>query len=114
MDKIIEDIYDKLPDWKNGDIQINSRTVVVLIPRVIKLVQNVKGADSYKKKEIAMSVIRKIANEDRKLSETDKKLLIDIIETTVPIMIDTMIDIYRHRIDIGKAIKFNRDNCICF
>jgi len=112
MDKIINDIYDQLSDWKNGNIKINAITVISLVPEVIRLVEKVKNTESVQKKNIALLVIRKIATEEKNLNEKDKKLLLDIIDTTVPIMIDTMISIYRHRIDLGKGKKIS--NCICY
>lgn len=104
-------LYKQFKGWATGDrIDANSIILLVtqLIPAVEKLVRdNHKG--EYKK-QIVLRTLKLIVM-DLNVSEDQRNTLNVIIESTVPITIDTLISVARGQIDIGKLKK---SFCFCF
>lgn len=93
------------------DDKPTSRSIIKIVTYSMKCVENtMKDKSGSYKKEVVMRVIERVV-EDSKLDKESKEDLTFLIHTTIPSIIDTMVGIARHKIDIGKTKKYFRDCC---
>jgi hypothetical protein len=106
-----KEIYNKLIAWVTGKDTLDAGSVVILVTMVIKHVQEEMPTGSGpEKKKVAMDVIRLLID-DSNLEIDAKAGLNELVDFTVPSMIDTMIMISKNKIDLGKNVK---TKCISF
>ncbi len=96
-------IYNQIKDWVDNTEKPDASNIIVLVTLLIKCVENVAvdKAGSYKK-NLVLTVLTKVINES-KLEPDAKASLMILVQTMVPIMIDTMINIANKKIDLGKT-----------
>lgn len=97
-----EQVYNAIKDSiKNKDI--DAENIVVIVTNLISLVEKIivgpnRGAE---KKRVVIKVLEMLIH-DSKMDPQMKATINLLVHTTVPPLIDTMIDIGRGNIDIGK------------
>ena len=106
-------VYNQIKDWVDKTDKPDASNIIVLVTLLIKCVENVAAdkAGAYKK-NLVLTVLTKVINES-KLEPDAKLALMVLVQTTIPIMIDTMIGIANEKIDLGK-IKTKLSKCFCF
>lgn len=93
----MEVIYAKIKNtWKE---ELTPIAVVHLVPEIIKYVQEESKASGPEKKEMAIKLITLLINDS---SSENKEELLYLVDTTVPTMIDVMIQISKQDILLGK------------
>jgi hypothetical protein len=97
-------IYNQLKSWTDGTQELNAGSIILLVPQVIALVQKeVPGENrgTYKK-IVALSVIKLIVK-DSTLDDESKRTLSMLIDDVLSPMIDVMISIAKHEIEMFKT-----------
>lgn len=101
-DPLVQQIYNEI----KGTIRnktIDSSSIILLVTLTIPVVQRVaRGKDGAYKKKVLLTVINQLVN-DSNLDQTSKFALLTIVETIVPDVVDTLIDVAKNRLDIGKG-----------
>jgi len=98
-------VYEKARAFTRNN-KINESDIIMLVVQLIPIVQNVvtDGHKGSYKKSLVLTVLALIV-EDSKLESADKYRLNLLIQTTVPITIDTMINVAKGNIDLKKHAK---------
>lgn len=106
-------VYNQIKDWVDNTEKPDASNIIILVTLLIKCVENVaKDKKGSYKKDLVLKVLTKVINES-KLEPDAKAALMIMVQTTIPIMIDTMISIANQELDLGK-IKTNISKCFCF
>jgi hypothetical protein len=92
----MNEILLQLDDWNNGKKEINLGSVVILLTKIIQLVDKIK-IDSVSKKELSLEILNFMIKK-----YTDKNELIIFLESTAPILIDTMVSIAKRKIILKR------------
>lgn len=105
-------IYEQIKDWVEKTDEIDASSIIILVTLLIKCVESaMKDKTGTYKKDIVLKVLRKVIVES-KLKDDAKASLLVLIETVIPVTIDTMINIAHKSIDLGKMKGMSR--CLCF
>jgi hypothetical protein len=116
MDQPTEDdiiqVYNQIKSWVDKTDEPNASNIIVLVTLLIKCVENIFGdkSGSYKK-NLVLKVLQKVINES-KLTDNAKASLLDLVNTTIPVVIDTMINIANKQVDINKGDN-KSPGCFC-
>ena len=96
-----QEVYDAIKDSVTDGI--DSSNIITIISNLIPLVEKVikEKHQGPLKKQIVIEVLTMLVN-DSVTNQNVKNTLLLIIHTTVPTVIDTMIDIGKGNIDLGK------------
>ena len=111
----LDKIYEIAKKWISEHDELNPETIIELVTDLIPATQRViKGSKkgSYKK-EIVLTVMGKILDNDVTFSTPEQEQLVrTILEHTVPKTIDVLVMVATGKKNIGKKVK----NCfkICF
>jgi hypothetical protein len=114
---IVTSIYNQIR--LNYDKELTASNLLELVTMTIKLIQDspkIKNViqDPTEKKQIAIDVLIMLINESD-LTQANKSYMLNLVDMIVPKMIDTIIDIAKNRIDIGKNVNAATGNkCLCF
>lgn len=113
---IVTSIYNQVK--LNYNKELTASNLLELVTLIIKLIQDspkIKDViqDPTEKKQIAIDVLIMLVNESD-LTQTNKSYMLNLIDMIVPKMIDTIIDIAKNRIDIGKNVNTTGNKCLCF
>lgn len=106
VDPVVTTLFYKFHSWiESGEFTASSIVSLVteLIPAIQKLVVG-ENRGQYKK-QVLIKVLNLLLDES---SVENKESIQDIIDTTVPLMVDTMISIYKGKVNLlGKeeAVK---------
>jgi hypothetical protein len=115
IDPLVKEIYELVKSSFNQEI--NANTIALLVPSVIYVIEKNtkdKNIDGAYKKSIALSVIKLIVKEVDMDPET-KAYVEQFVNLTAPTVIDTMIKIANHEINLGKYIEIiQTSRCFCF
>lgn len=96
-----------------GQEKLTSHKIIVLTPRIVKFVQEVgavRKMSGVEKKELLLSVVRKMIEESDDLSEDEKSELQLFIDLMFPLMIDAIV--YAYKSDAFKKIKSSTKKCL--
>jgi len=105
-------VYDQIKDWVDKTEKPDASNIIMLVTLLIKCVENVaKDKSGSYKKNLVLTVLTKVINES-KLEPDAKAALMILVQTTIPVIIDTMISIANKEIDIGK-VKTEMSKCFC-
>jgi len=98
----IELVYNQIKDWVEKTEKPDASNIIQLVTLLIKCVEKIcKDKEGSYKKNMVLVILRKVINES-KLEQDVKISLLILVETTIPVIIDTMISIANKEIDIGK------------
>lgn len=115
QDEVLQ-VYNQIKSWIDNTDKPDASNIIVLVTLLIKCVENIaKDKQGVYKKELVLKVLTKVINES-KLDQNAKNALMVLVQTTIPVMIDTMISIANEKIDLGK-IKTDMNKCFmnkCF
>jgi hypothetical protein len=92
----MNEILLQLDDWNNGKKEINLGSVVILLTKIIQLVDKI-NIDSVSKKELSLEILNFMIKK-----YTDNHELIIFLESTAPILIDTMVSIAKRKIILKR------------
>lgn len=98
-------LYNQFKDWSEGD-KLDASNVIQLVTLLIPAVQKIviePHRGPYKKK-VVINVLELLI-QDSKLNNNAKTTLKIIVNTTVPITIDTLISVAKGDINVGKVVK---------
>ena len=102
-----EILYNIAKIWINNN-NFNPTTVIPLVTNLIRCTQKLvseKAKGPYKK-ELVLTILRKIINNDITFeNDNDKIQVLVIVENTIPIFIDTSIGIATGEIDLQKRAE---------
>jgi hypothetical protein len=105
-------IYDQIKDWVDKTKAVNASNIIILVTLLIKCVENLcKDKSGTYKKDLVLKVLTKVVSESD-LEPDAKASLMILIQTSIPVMIDTMISIAHENIDLGK-VKEKLSGCFC-
>jgi hypothetical protein len=112
-DPIVNKVYDIAIEWiENNEFSIAS--IVNFTTFLMLTVQHVisdKEQGMYKK-QIVLTVLRRVINETA-MSEEDKAAITNVLETVVPVIIDSMVSVARGDINFDKIIAPCRCLWLC-
>jgi hypothetical protein len=112
QDEVVS-VYNQIKDWVDKTDKPDASDIIILVTLLIKCVEKIAAdKEGVYKKDLVIKVLTKVINES-KLEPDAKLVLMGLVETTIPFMIDTMINIAKNKIDLGK-IKTKLSKCICF
>jgi hypothetical protein len=104
-DRNVIAVYAQIKEWVEGR-PVNAATIVGLVTQLIPIVQKTivgKHEGAYKKL-VVISVLELVIR-DSDLDQENKDALNVVVQTTVPITIDTMVGIAKGDIDLAKHAK---------
>lgn len=111
QDEIIQ-VYNQIKEWVDNTEKPDASNIIVLVILLIKCVEKVaKDKEGSYKKDLVLKVLTKVINES-KLESDAKIALLVMVQTTIPVMIDTMISIANKEIDLVK-VKTAFSKCFC-
>lgn len=96
--------------------QIDAASIITFCTTLISAVQDLvkEKGQGKRKKEMVLTVLRLVINDVDTLSPSDKQTVLAILDTTVPVFIDTAIGIATGDIDLRKEWnKYFGDCCPC-
>lgn len=104
-------LYKQFKGWANGE-KLNTESIIILVPELISATEKIitENHKGYYKKQVVLKTLKLIV-QDTNLPEDQKNILNTIIDTTIPMTIDTLISIAKGDLDIGKLKK---TFCGCF
>lgn len=106
-------IYNQFKSWVDGTQELNTSTLIILIPKIMKCAEEqitAQDKGAYKK-SVVLQVLKLIIN-DSILTAEAKEALKLLVDTVVPTMIDTMVMIAKKDIDLGKAVEKCKTGCL--
>jgi hypothetical protein len=105
-------LYESLKQTFNKEL--TTASVVELVTVVISIIQKDKEGSltPSQKKQMALNLI-KLSISDANTTEENKKYLNQLVDFTVPSMIDVMISVAKNEIDLGKAKENIKTGCFC-
>lgn len=94
-DPVVTTLFYQFQGWINGSHEITTSSIITLISKLIPAIQKiVVGKDRGKyKKQVLIQVLNLLVDEASYIPAENKDLIFNIIELTVPLMVDTMISI---------------------
>jgi len=94
--------------------ELTTASIVELVTVVIGVIQkNKDNMTSEEKKQMALNLIKLVIS-DSNATEDNKIYLNQLVDLTVPSMIDVMIAVAKNEIDLGKAKENIKKSCFCF
>ena len=97
-------LYDIARVWAAGN-KIDAASIITFATTLVRAIQQIvlKSGDGSRKKQIVLTVLRlTIQNDAKRLSESDRQMILGLVDTVVPVAIDTIIGVATGRIDISK------------
>lgn len=108
---IFNEAYDIIKGWiKEGEI-IDTENILDLTLKVITLVQKISQDKGDYKKNIVISLIKKLVREIKYETEEIRNSVLVFIDKTLPHFIDISISLAKGDIDIGKKLKTIGKEC---
>lgn len=100
-------LYNIAKNWSRTN-EVTAASVITFCMALISAVENIvkEPQSGPKKKEMVLTVLRLVVENDTPLLEQDKALILSIIDATVPTVIDTAIGIVTGEIDLAQ--EWNR------
>ncbi len=90
--------------------KVNAGDLVVISTYAMTTVQKYPNLDGPSKKQLVIDVITKVVHESDIFAPEDKMAGDMFIQLTLPMLIDTIINAYNHKVDL-KKIKASCVNC---
>ena len=103
MDPVAVRLYEIAKLWSLTN-EVNAVSVVEFVTTLIRALEDLvtENKQGQRKKKILMTVIRLVIQNEIKMLEADKQMLLTVVETVVPTLIDTVIGVATGSIDIHK------------
>jgi hypothetical protein len=120
MDEDVIKVYNQIKELSDNTGNTNTNTnkptasnIIILVVHLIKCVEKVAFDKSGEyKKNLVMTVLMKVVT-DSELDQDAKAVLLETIQTTIPVIIDTMIAIAHDKIDLGKIKESVKSKLYC-
>jgi GMP synthase PP-ATPase subunit len=106
MDDLVQAVYSIVKDQ-----QITAQNLPAILAQIMIQVENahVSNMTGDLKKQVTISVLKLLVTNST-MTDDEKTMLIQMINTTVPLMIDTIIGVANGSIDISKKMP---TRCFC-
>jgi hypothetical protein len=105
QDKNVISVYNQIKKIIIVDKELDAGSLVGLVTHLIPIVQKIAtGGSGIYKKTIVITVLEMVIK-DSKLDDNVKDSLNILVQTTIPITIDIMINIANGNIDLAKSTK---------
>ena len=102
---IFNETYNIIRNWiKEGDT-IDTENILDLTLKIITLVQKISKDNGEYKKNLVISLIKKLVREITYETEEIRQTIIEFIDKTLPHFIDISISLAKGDIDIGKKLQ---------
>lgn len=103
MDPAAVRLYDIAKVWSAGN-ELSPLSIVDFVTTLMRTLEDIvqEKGQGQRKKQILLTVLRLVIENDAKVSEEMKRTLLSTLQLTVPPLIDTLVGIARGDIDIHK------------
>lgn len=113
-DPNFDKVYEQAKEWISNEENLTATNVMDFVTFLMPIVQKItigKKRGEYKK-QLVMNIITKVIENDAKFeSDEDKRLVLKVVENTVPVSIDLLVAVATGKIDIKNKVK---QFCFCF
>jgi len=99
---IFNDVYDEAEKIVN-DEPLTTKNVISLVTKIMQLVEKINGMDGEAKKALVIDVLVKVFETSNLDVETEESIS-NLIEYSLPDLIDTIIAASKHQFDLNSTV----------
>jgi len=111
-DPLFEAVYGQVETAIRGE-EITPTSIALLIPLCMQAVAKIPQLTGHQKKGFVINLVKKVVGDLENVSKSDRRAYQSLIEFTLPIMIDSLVDASKGKYDFKKAAENVRSLFSC-